>query len=233
MDLGLLQNIDIERQALLLLFMIPVVVTIVGITRHIVGIKSLGIYATVILTFAFYGLGLNGDYAANTNIFNGVRYGLSFLVVLIAATVLGSTILKSSRMHYFPKVAMVMSFAAVGLILALILGDLILGDLLGRKAFSSINALALVMIASVAEQFTSTLFKLKWRKAILLTAETTFTALICYLLIAWPAFQDLVINYPYVLLLTFLINYLVGKYRGLRILEFIRFREVLKNADPD
>lgn len=226
-EIALLDILDVDRQALIFLLTIPVVATIIGIARHVIGLKSLGIYAPIVLTFALYALGLDGDEQMPPDIWDGVRYGLTFLVTVIITTILGTLLTKGSRMHYFPKISINLSLVAAAL-----LGVLIIGDALGREGFTSTNALALVMLVSVAEQFTATLFKKKLKSAILISFETVALAFFCFILIAWEEFQELILHYPYLVLVVLIINYMVGKYRGLRFREYFRFREVL-NKERD
>jgi hypothetical protein len=227
-ELDFLQNLDIEKQALVFLLMLPIVASIVGIARHIIGVKSLGIYAPIILTFSLYALGLNGKYGEYSDIWAGLKYGLIFVPIIIATSLLGTTLVKRSHMHYFPKISINLSLVAIALLITLVLADI-----LGRDGFNSTNALALVMIASVAEQFTATLFKKKLVPALLITLETMLTSFFCYILIAWPEFQDLVIKFPYIILITFVLNYIIGKYKGLRFREYFRFRTVLNDISDE
>lgn len=224
-ELDLLQYFEIEQQALAILLMLPVVATIVGIARHIVGAKSLGIYAPIVITFSFYAFGLNNRYDEYSDIEAGLKYGVTFLLVIIAATIIGTTLVKKARMHYFPKVSLTMSIVGLSLVMMLIAADL-----LGRDGFNSIYSFAVLMIASVSEQFTSTMFKKNLKTTLLITLETIMTSVFCYLLIAWPSFQDMVLTYPYLVLLSFIVNIIVGKYRGLRIREYFRFADLLNDS---
>lgn len=226
-EVNIFSEVVIESQAVVMLLMIPIVATIVGIARYVIGIKSLGVYAPLVLTFSFYALGLREDGSSSySDIGTGIKYGLSFVLIAIATTVAGSHLIKRWRMHYFPKVSIMISLTAL-----MLLAAISFWNSFGYGAFTSINALAFVFIATVAEQFASTLFKMKVRKALLLTLETLGTSIVSYMLIAWPAFQDYILERPYLVLLTFVINYVVGRYRGLRIREFLRFREVLNSPD--
>lgn len=212
---------------LILLLMLPIVATIVGVARHVIGIKSLGLYAPIILTFAFYVLGLNGNFGQYSDVWAGVRYGIILLAVIIATTLFITTIIRPIRMHYFPKVSFVLAFAALA-----VFGAIMLAQYLDLTGFSSVSAVALVLLASVAEQFTSILFKKNFKVALLLTIETVLTSILCYLLIAWPSFQQLIIVQPLLVLLTLPINLLLGRYRGLRVREYLRFNEILtENED--
>jgi len=208
-----------------LLLLLPVVATIVGVAKHVIGVKSLGIYAPIVLTFAFYFLGLNGTYGNYSDIWTGVRYGLIFLLVVIVGTVLSTRLLKNRRMHYFPKVSFVLSTVSIFLFITMLAAQA-----LEKSGFTSINAFALILIASVAEQFTAILFKKSLKTALLLSLETSLISIFCYLLIAWPSFQQLIVNYPFLILLTLVVNYLVGKYRGLRVRELLRFQEILDES---
>jgi hypothetical protein len=44
-------------------------------------------------------------------------------------------------------------------------------------------------------------------------------------------FQNLLINSPYIILLLFPINYLIGRFTGLRLTEYLRFWDILVDKD--
>lgn len=226
--IDLLEIFDIEKQVLVFLLMIPIVASIVGIARHVIGIKSLGIYAPIVLTFSLYALGLNGKYGEYSDPEAGLKYGLVFILVVMGATLLGTSLFKRTRMHYFPKISLNLSLVSVALLVTILLADS-----LDRQDLNSVNALALVMIASVGEQFTSILFKKKIQTALLVTFETMFTSFFSYILIAWPTFQDFILQYPYVIILAFILNFAVGRYRGLRFREYLRFQSVLDDISDE
>jgi hypothetical protein len=49
-----------------------------------------------------------------------------------------------------------------------------------------------------------------------------------YFVIGWPALRDFFLQYPWAIVLTFLINIGLGKWSGLRLVELFRFRHILK-----
>jgi hypothetical protein len=234
-----------SQLAYYLLLMIPVVATIVGISRHIIGIKSLGIYAPIVLAFSFYGLGLQFDANGNpySDITIGIRYGVLFVLVLVSSTYVASYILRKSRMNYFPKIAIIISFASLFLTAFIVVSNwitlqseiepfaAIFTAIFGNIQFNEITAFSLVLIASVAEKFTGVLYKKRFKKALWITLETVVTSVFCYVLLAWPRFINIIDNYKWLILLTFPINYFVGKYKGLRVREYIRFSDVLSQPE--
>jgi hypothetical protein len=227
-EVEFISRLAIEQQALILLLMVPIVATIVGIARYIIGVKSLGIYAPVVLTFALYALGFNGNLDDGSNITIGIGLGLFFMALVIFTSIISARLLKGSRLHYFPKISIIVSMVAIALLVGVIAGEIAYG-----QGFSSINALALILIATVAEQFASVLFKKKIKNAVWLLFETLATSIVCYVLIAWQDFQDFIVSYPYFIFITFIINYFIGRYRGLRIREYIRFKDVFTSINQD
>jgi len=224
MEYSFLHNLNIDTQSLLLLLMLPVIATIVGIARHVIGVKSLGLYAPIVLTYGFYALGLVGG---KQDPIVGLKYGLFITTIIFLSTVLGTSLIKRWRMHYYPKVSIILSIVAMALI-----GVLVFAAEIGKTEFSTNNIFALILMASVAEQFTSSLAKNKLKTALIVTLETFSISILSYLLISLESFQKLILTYPYLLILTIIINYFVGRYRGLRIREYFRFRDIL-NTNPE
>jgi len=221
-------DLGLDNPIVLLLLLLPIVATIVGIARHIVGVQSMGVYAPLILTYSMYALGMVNQQSAYTDINQGLRIGTIFIVVVVISAFIATRILKLSRMHYFPKISIVLSTTALALVVSIIASKM-----LGFSALVNANAFALLLLATVAEQVTATLFKKRAQEAILLIIETFLTSVVAYMIIAFPELQQFLINYPFAILLTFVINYFVGKYRGLRVREYIRFRDILLRDDTD
>jgi len=55
--------------------------------------------------------------------------------------------------------------------------------------------------------------------------------LICYWVVEWQFLQNLMLSYPEIILLLIVVNFLLGKWTGLRLFEYIRFREVMKHTE--
>jgi len=47
----LIANGAVPQTTLIMILMLPVIGTILGISKHVIGFKSLGLYAPIILTF--------------------------------------------------------------------------------------------------------------------------------------------------------------------------------------
>lgn len=204
-----LVNSGVPISSIILVLMLPIIATLLAFSRQIIGLKAFGIFTPAAVTLSFLAIGL--------------RYGLLiFLVVLIAATA-SRFLLRHFRLLYLPRMALVLtvtSFAVLGLFA---IGGLFLKQT-GALAFSVFPILILV---SLAEQFVESQIRLGFREAVLLTVETLFLSIVATLIVQWDTLQSLVVGFPEIILATIPINILLGRWTGLRITEYFRFRKIL------
>ncbi len=83
---------------------------------------------------------------------------------------------------------------------------------------------------TLAEKFVSTQIEKGTRVALILAAETLIISTVGYFLIKSTFVTDLLLAYPlWIIALTFIINITLGKWSGLRLSEYWRFRQVFKH----
>ncbi len=201
----------VPLQTIALLLMIPVVATLVAIFRQVVGIKAFGIYTPSIITFALLAFDPNG-----------LKYGIAIYLSIIIVGMLTRYALRYFRLLYLPRVAITISIVALA-----ILGILLLGGLTLRTGLASVSIFPLLIMITLAEKFVATQIEKGSKIAFILAAETLLISLAGYFLITWDSFILFILKYPWAILLTFVINYSLGKWTGLRHQEYFRFRKIL------
>jgi hypothetical protein len=204
-----LQGVPLQTVALLL--MIPVVATLVAVFRQVVGIKAFGIYTPSIITFAFLAFDPNG-----------LKYGIVIFVSIILVGMLSRYLLKRLRLLYLPRVALTITIVTLA-----ILGILLIGGLTRRTGLASVSIFPLLIMITLAEKFVATQIEKGSRQAFILAAETLLISLVGYFLITWDTFILFILRYPWAILFTLVINVLLGKWTGLRLSEYFRFRKIL------
>ncbi len=216
-------ELELIKQSFILLLMLPIVATITGVFRYIIGFKSLSIYAPIALTFAFYQLGfIQAD--GETNILRGLKFGLFLYAVVFIATVLTYKLFKGLRMHYIPKATSVLTAVSVSLILSIF----ILTLLFNKNGFIYLDILSIIIITTLSDTFISLLSRKKARDVAKIGLQTLFISVISYILISSTWIRDIIVDYSILVVVAlFLINLYVGKFVGLRITEYWRFRELL------
>ncbi|MFH1509240.1 MAG: 7TM domain-containing protein [bacterium] len=204
-----LVNKGVSISNLVLILMLPIIATIIAFARQILGIKTFGIYTPSIIALAFIAAGL--------------KYGLTiFLLMLVTATIF-RLFIKKFRLTYLPRIAIVLTIVSLT-----ILGAFVLGAYTGRTGFIAVSALPILVMIMMVEKFIAVQAERGLLTAIFLSLETILVSVACYLVVKWEAFETLILGYPELILLTILINIFLGKWSGLRLSEYFRFKEVRK-----
>lgn len=201
----------VPLDTVILLFMLPIIVTLIAFFRQVIGIKAFGIYTPAIITFAFLAM-------------PQLRYGLLIFVSVIFIGMLMRFILKRLRILYLPRVAITLSIIA--LVILIMLG---LGGSMQRTGLASVSIFPILIMITIVEKFVATQIEKGNKVALILAVETLVISLVGYYLASWPLLIKVLVAFPWLILFTIPINILLGKWNGLRISEYIRFREILKN----
>ena len=194
----------------ILILMLPIIATLIAFLRQVVGIKAFGIYTPLIITFAFLAT-------------NGIKYGIAIFVAVLLAGLLMRFVLKPFRLLYLPRVAIMLSVVAIA-----ILFFLVLGGNLRRTGLASVSIFPILIMITLVEKFLAVQIEKGSRTAIILAVETLIISIAGYYLASWGILIKLLATHPWVILLTLPINILLGKWTGLRLSEYFRFKEVLK-----
>jgi hypothetical protein len=206
------QNVDIDTVYLLLA--LPFVATLIASFRQIIGIKSFGIYAPLVLTFAFWETDL--------------KYGLAiFGIVFLTGTAVRYG-LRRQRLLYMPRMAIVLTVISMAILLLMAMGGHY-----KRYGFSTTSILPILVMITLIEKFISAQVEKGWRAASLLSLETLLISVVCYMIIVWGSFRAFVLEYPYYVFGLLLVNFLLGKWTGLRLSEYLRFKDVINHVESD
>jgi hypothetical protein len=202
------QGVPFETVALLL--MLPIIATFIAFLRQVVGIKAFGIYTPLIITFAFLAT-------------NGLKYGIIIFLAVILAGMTMRFVLKPFRLLYLPRVAIMLSVVAL-----LILVMLTFGGSVHRTGLAAVSIFPILIMITLVEKFVAAQIEKGNRAALILTLETLVISVIGYFIASWDILIKLLAEMPWVVLLTIPVNVLIGKWTGLRVSEYIRFRKIIK-----
>ncbi|NTV40756.1 MAG: hypothetical protein HGA61_00575 [Candidatus Moranbacteria bacterium] len=208
-DFFLQQGVPLET--VILLLMLPVIVTLIAFFRQVVGVKAFGIYTPAIVTFAFLAV-------------PQLRYGVIVFVSVILVGMLMRFALKGLRILYLPRVAITLSVIAFSILF--LLG---LGGFMQRTGLASVSIFPILIMITIVEKFVAAQIEKGNKAAIILAVETLIISLVGYYLASWPVLIRGIVAFPWMILITIPINIFLGKWDGLRLTEYVRFKDVLKN----
>lgn len=211
----------VPLDTVVLILMIPIVVTIITFLRQVVGIKAFGIYTPAMITFAFYSIGLQ---AGNFN--KGVKYGTSIFVMVITIGTLSRILLRRFRLLYLPRMAIVITLVSFAT-----LAVLIVGGFFHRTGLAQVSIFPILIMITLVEKFVATQIEKGSRTAVILSLETLAISLISYFFIQWQPLRNFIQQYPWVVFATIFINLLLGRWTGLRLAEYIRFKDLINGKN--
>ena len=204
-------NRGVPINSVYLVLMLPVMATIIAAGRQLVGIKAFGIFAPTVISLTFLATGL--------------KYGITIFAAIIILGTLARMIARKFRILYLPRMALVLSFLALS-----IFGMFLVGAFFNKTGFVTISIFPILIMTVLTEHFVSVQIEQGYKTAIKLTLETLALSVIGYLIGDWTFFKTTILAYPEFILLTLVFNYMMGKFTGLRLTEYIRFRKVFKFA---
>lgn len=203
----------VSARTISLLLLLTVVTAFIAGVRHLVGLRSFGIFMPAALSVVFVSI--------------GPIFGIGFFVLIIGIASAVRFGLRKGKIHlqYLPR----MAFILLGVVLCVLI-VLFLAPIFGGVDLSGISVLPLFILILLAEDFIRVQLGKSVRAAVTLTTETLILAFIAYLILSFVPFQKFALLNPEVLLICVAIfDLILGKYVGLRFLELWRFRKLLKS----
>ncbi|KKP79612.1 MAG: hypothetical protein A2271_01985 [Candidatus Moranbacteria bacterium RIFOXYA12_FULL_35_19] len=208
-DFFLHQGVPFET--VILILMLPIIATFIAFLRQVVGIKAFGIYAPLIVTFAFLAT-------------NGLKYGIAIFVTVIFTGMLMRFVLKPFRLLYLPRVALMLTAVAI-----LILGVLVIGGEFRRTGLAAVSIFPILIMITIVEKFVAVQIEKGDLAAIKLAIETLIISIVGFFIASSHTLINFLALYPWIVLLTIPINIMLGKWTGLRVSEYFRFHKIMKN----
>ncbi len=203
----------ITQEILIFMLFIPIIATLVNISRYIIGFKTFGIYAPMTLAFAY--------------VFTGLRFGLLVTAAVIIASLLSYTLLKQIRMHYLSRITI--NYILITFIL---LGVLILNEIspwsitTENHQIATIPPLGVILIATLSDFFVKEYIKKDFLTTIRSLLETIIIAIVGWMLLRSQELQQFLLQNIWIHLPILLLNLFIGQYKELRFKDLFRFKKI-------
>lgn len=198
----------ISENTVFWMLMLPVAITIAVVARQLIGIKGMGITTPVLMGFAFEATGIQAG-------------AILFLAAIVLMFIIRS-FTHTIRLLTLPKIALILLFVTLGILFLIpLLAKDVHGDLPG-------TVFAFIILVLSMEQFTALLMERGPKKTFLIALETLFVSSGVFVAIHSLWIRNLALSYPlFIVVAAILVNIFLGKWTGLRITEYIRFRNLI------
>ncbi len=207
-------NAGVPANMLVLMLMFPVIASLIAVSRHIVGLEGFGVYTPAVLAVAFLS--------------TGIATGLVLFLAIIVSVIVGRIVLEYLKLQYLPRTALLLWFVS------LVVFGLLLASpyLVGFVNLAAVGIFPILVLVLLSENFMSAQLNVSQSRLIELTLETLFLAIASALLMRMHVVQQFVILHPEIVILgVALIDVAIGKYTGLRITEYFRFKPILDEEE--
>lgn len=211
-------NQGVPPNTIVLLLLFPVVATMIAAARHLVGLRGFGVFTPAVIAVTFLA--------------TGIRLGLTMFVAILVIAMGGRMLLRYIRLQYLPQMAQLILFLCLGIIGILLVSPTVTamtGSMFGFDRLLAIGIFPILLLILLTESFISVQISHGWKRAAHVTVETIILATASYVAMNVPSIQDWVLTNPEVTIVgVALTNVALGRFTGLRILEYWRFRELLR-----
>ncbi len=192
-----------------LMLIFPIIASIVALSRHVIGMQGFGIYIPAVLSVALI----------STGIFTGITI---FFAVIIAATI-ARKLIRFLKLPVLPRTAMLLLVVST-----LILLVMMVAALFKLETIITVNIFPVLIIILLTENFMSTQLFTSQKESFRIMIETLVVALTSSLIVGSESVQKFIILRPEITLIVIaILNWLIGRYTGLRVLEYFRFKGLL------
>ncbi len=203
----------VPANTIVLLLLLPIVTLVIAFSRNVVGIRGFGIFLPAALSVVFVATGPI------------VGIGLFLLIVVVSTFVRLALRRLKIKLQYLPRMSFILWAVVAG-----VLGILFTAPLLHFSELSNVSIFAVLILILLSEDFTRVQLGKSFATAINLTLETLVLCLISFFFLTLKPLQEYVLLNPEISLLsTAVADLILGKYTGLRVMEFYRFRKLIQS----
>lgn len=203
----------VPANTIVLLLLLPVAALVIAGARHLVGLRGFGIFLPAALSVVF--------------IATSPVVGIGLFLIIVAVSTLTRVLMRKMKvkMQYLPRMALILWAVVLGVLLILFSAPLI-----KHSALSTVSIFPVLILVLLAEDFSRVQLGKSAKTAIDITSETLILALLSYIFLTLEPIQNFALLNPEILLiLTAALDFLLGRYVGLRLLEIWRFRKLIKS----
>ncbi|MBT4936422.1 hypothetical protein HON22_00745 [Candidatus Peregrinibacteria bacterium] len=204
----------VPSNTLYLLLVFPFLAFFVAFSRQFIGFSTFGVYLPIMLSLSFFVLGVS----------------FAFMVIAFVAfiSILIRLFLVKVEMLYIPKVALGLSTIALSFFMLIWLALYIDSSIVIPLAI-----FPMLVISTLSEKFISAQSQEGMWSAVVDMLETILVAFVGYFLADLTFFRDLLLSLPELIFIPLIATFLLGKFTGLRITEYFKFRSVFREGTEE
>jgi hypothetical protein len=202
----------VPPNTIVLVLLFPVIASVIAVARHLIGLRGFGIYIPAVLSVAF--------------VATGVVSGIALFLVILSIGTYGMKLLRKLKMQYLPRMALLLWLVSLG-----VLATILAAPAIGISGLATLNIFPILILMLLSENFHEVQMGKSRREATELTIETLILALLSAMIISLDFVQRTALLHAEIMILTVaLVDLAAGKYVGLRLTEYLKFRKLVEKS---
>jgi len=202
------ENIGVPIGLLKIILLLPLGALIVAIFRNVIGMNTFGVFLPALIAVASRETGL--------------WYGIVAYLLVIGVVSLVHFPLEKWGILYTPKLVIMLICVVI---LFLLISYFAIGT--GMIALAYVTLFPIVVLTISAERFARTIEEEGFPQALMITLQTLVVVLFAYYAMNSRSMEALFLAFPEVFLAIIGLNILLGRWIGLRMMEYFRFRTLI------
>ena len=208
-------NQGVPANMIVLMLMFPVIASLIAFSRHVIGLQGFGIYTPAVLAVVFLS--------------TGIVTGISLFLIIILSASIGRFLFQYLKLQYLPRTALVLWFVSMCVFVLLLLSPYLVAYI----NLVIVGIFPILVLVLLSENFGAQQ-SINQSLLIELTLETLVLAVGSALFMSMDIVQEFVILHPeFTILFVAAFDIAIGRYTGLRVTEYLRFRPILKDEEEE
>ncbi len=207
-----LEKKGVDDAVLLLILYLPIIISFVTFVRLVIGFSPAGSRVPIILSYSFLVLGW--------------PVGIVVVGLLSLVSYFFRLYFFESHLLYAAKVGVLTSI--LGIVLFAIMGLMVAFNF---TTFDYSSAIILVVLATIIDRVAGGTGESRFFDLLQIFLETIVVAFLGYLILSSSWLHILLLSHPEITLLFLILNIILGRFTGLRVVEYFRFKEILKHTE--
>jgi transglutaminase-like putative cysteine protease len=206
---GLFERLGLPFNLLRTVLMLPIGALVVVLFRNVIGLPTFGTFLPALLAAA----------AAET----GLLWGMLGLMIVMGAVAVVRWLMQRLALLHSPTLAILLAAVVIAMLTTSLLAERV-----GLLSLARLSFFPIAVLAIASERFYLALSERSALSALKELAGTMVVVAACYVLMSSLALQILLSGFPEILLYVVAANIYLGRWVGMRVSEYVRFRQVLR-----
>ena len=202
------ERVGISQDLLKVLLMIPIGALVTVVFRNVIGLETFGTFLPALIA------------AASRE--TGLYWGLIGFVLIILITAVIRKGLDWLQLLHSPKMAVILA-----VVVLVMMAMTVTGVNLGLFELAQMTLFPIAILAITAERFAIMTEEQGYMKSFRIMFMTAIVIAAAYAVMSSLFLQSLFLAFPELLLVVMALNIWIGKWVGMRLMEFYRFRHLI------